>query len=402
MTDARAAELIAGDETLHRRGIGYLREQQAAADVPAGLSRRGVLYALRRALPKFNSDSCMDLASGLTYHAVLSLLPAMIVLVSLLGVFGRGDETVQAVMQLLNDSVPQTTVDFLRGPVESLVRTDLAGFALVAGLLGALWTASSYVGAFGRALNRIYNVGEGRPFWWRRPAFMLLTALLVVLMACAGLILTLTGGLAEKVFQFVGLGDVALTAWKLLKWPALLAIVVLVVGILYQLTPNVRRPHFRYLSPGTVVAMVVTFAGGWGFSFYASHFGNYNATYGSLAGAIIFLFLIWISNNALLLGAEIDSELLRARLLISGVEAEEEIPLPLRDATSIIKAHRQHATVVAEGAELRHAAAPPHDPSPQAPASHEPPPKAPASQEPPPHASASQEPPPQAPASHEL
>ena len=356
MTDARAAELIGGDESLHRRGIGYLREQEAAAEVPAGLARRGIVYALKRALPKFNNDYCMDLASGLTYRAVLSLLPTMIVLISLLGVFGRGDETVSAVMQLLNDSVPQTTVDFLRGPVESLVRTDLAGFALVAGLLGALWTASSYVSAFGRALNRIYNVGEGRPFWWLRPAFMLLTALLMVLLACAGLILTLTGGLAEKAFQFIGLGDLALTMWKLLKWPALLAIVVLIVGILYQLTPNVRRPHFRYLSPGTVVALVVTFAGWWGFGFYASHFGNYNATYGALAGAIIFLFLLWISNNALLLGAEIDSELMRARLLLAGVEAEDEIPLPLRDGSSIIKAHRKHATTVTEGADLRRAA----------------------------------------------
>lgn len=356
MTDARAAELIAGDESLHRRGIGYLREQEAAVGVPAGLNRRGIVYALKRALPKFTSDNCMDMASGLTYHAVLSLLPTMIVLVSLLGVFGRGDETVQAVMGLLDNSVPQTTVEFLRGPVESLVRTDLAGFALVAGLVGALWTASSYVGAFGRALNRIYNVGEGRPFWRRRPAFMLLTALLVVLLACAGLILTLTGGLAERVFDYIGLGDVVLTAWKLLKWPALLAIIVLVVGILYQLTPNVRRPHFRYLSPGTIVALVVTFAGWWGFSFYASHFGNYNATYGSLAGAIIFLFLVWISNNALLLGAEIDSELMRARLLISGIEAEVEIPLPLRDGTSIIAAHKRYAATLTEGADLRQAA----------------------------------------------
>lgn len=357
MTDARAAELIAGDDTLHRRGVGYLREREADTEVPPGLARRGVLYALRRALPKFNSDSCMDLASGLTYHALLSLLPTMIVLVSLLGVFGRGDETVQAVMQLLTDSLPQPTVEFLRGPVESLVRTNAAGFALLVGLLGALWTASSYVGAFGRALNRIYGVAEGRSYWWRRPAFMLLTALLVALLACAGLILTLTGGLAEKAFQFVGLGELALNLWKALKWPALLAILLLVVGILYQLTPNVRRPHFRYLSPGTIVALVVTFAGGWAFSFYASHFGHYNSTYGSLAGAIIFIFLIWISNNALLLGAEIDSELLRARLLLAGVRAEEEIPLPLRDGTAIIKAHKKHAAVVTEGADLRHAAA---------------------------------------------
>lgn len=356
MTDARAAELIAGDESLHRRSVEYLREQEAMAEVPARLTRRGFVYAVRRAVPKFNSDYCMDMASGLTYHAMLSLLPTMIVLVSLLGVFGRGDETVQAVMQLLDDTFPQPTVEFLRGPVESLVRTDVAGFALIAGLLGALWTASSYVGASGRALNRIYNVAEGRPFWWRRPAFMMLTALLVALMACAGLILTLTGGLAERVFQLIGLGDVVLTIWKLLKWPALLAIIVLVIGILYQLTPNVRRPRFRYLSPGTLVSLVATFAGGWGFSFYASHFGHYNSTYGSLAGAIIFLFLIWISNNALLLGAEIDSELLRARLLLSGVPAEEEIPLPLRDGAAIIKAHRKQAAIIDAGAGLRRAA----------------------------------------------
>lgn len=356
MTDARAAELIAGDETLHRHGIDYLRAKEESAAAPPKLTRRSIVYALRRALPKFNNDFCMDLASGLTYHAVFSLFPIMIVLVSLLGIFGRGDETIQAIMQLLNDSVPQTTVEFLRGPVEGLVRTDIAGFALVAGLFGALWSGGTYVNSFGRALNRIYNVNEGRSFLRRRSVFMALTALLIVLMFCAAIILTLTGGIAENVFKAIGLGDFSLTLWKLLKWPALLAIVMLVIGILYQFTPNVRRPHFRFLSPGTIVAIVVTSAGGWGFSFYASHFANYNVTYGSLAGAIIFLFLIWISNNALLLGAEIDSELLRARLLLSGVEAEEEIPLPLRDATAVIKAHRSRAKLVATGAQLRHEA----------------------------------------------
>lgn len=353
MSDARSAGLIADDESLHRKDIEYLREREDNTEVSSELSRRSTLHGLKRALGKFGADGCTDLAAALTYHAVLSLFPTLIALVSLLGVFGQGRETIDAIMEMLEGTVPESTMGFVEGPIEQLVNTDAAGFALIAGLVGALWTASGYVGAFSRALNRIYGVAEGRPIWKLRPILFLVTALMVVMLAGAGLILTLSGGVAEALFEVVGLGGVALTVWSWAKWPALLAIVVLVLAVLYQLTPNVKKPRFRFLSLGGVVALLVAGLGAFGFSFYASNFGSYNATYGSLAGIIMFLLLLWITNNALLLGAEIDSELERARQLRAGIEAEEEVLLPLRDDSGVIKAHEKQAATIADAADIR-------------------------------------------------
>lgn len=353
MSEPRSAGLIQEDESLHRQDIDYIREQEKSTVVSGKLSRRSKLHAIKRALGKFGADGCTDLAAALTYHAVLSLFPTLIALVSLLGVFGKGEETINSIMDMLEGTVPESTMGFVQGPIEQLVQTDAAGFALIAGLAGALWTASGYVGAFSRALNRIYGVAEGRPIWKLRPVLFLVTALMVVLLACAGLILTLSGGIAKTIFDVIGLGDAALTVWSWAKWPALLAIVVLVLAVLYQLTPNVKRPRFRFLSLGAFVALVVAGVGALGFSFYASNFSSYNATYGSLAGIIMFLLLIWITNNALLLGAEIDSELERARLLRAGMQAEEEILLPLRDDSGVIKAHTKQAATIADAADIR-------------------------------------------------
>lgn len=353
MSDADPAGLIADDESLHRKDVAYLREQEKASEVSGALRRRSTLHALKRALGKFGADGCTDLAAALTYYAVLSLFPALIALVSLLGVFGRGQQTIDAVMDLLKDGVPPSTMDVIRGPVEQLVTTPSAGFALVAGLVGALWTASGYVGAFSRALNRIYGVAEGRPVWKLRPLLLAVTFLMVVIVAVAGLMLTLSGGIAERIFDVVGLGELALTVWGVAKWPAMLLLFVLVLAVLYQLTPNVRQTRFRLLSVGGAVALVVAALGGLGFGFYATNFGSYNATYGSLAGIIMFLLLIWIVNNALLLGAEIDSELERARQLRAGISAEEHVVLPLRDETGVRKAHEKQAKVIADAADLR-------------------------------------------------
>lgn len=311
------------------------------------------MHGLKRALGKFGADGCTDMAAALTYHAVLSLFPTLIALVSLLGVFGQGEKTINSIMDMLEGTVPESTMGFVQGPIEQLVQTDAAGFALIAGLAGALWTASGYVGAFSRALNRIYGVAEGRPIWKLRPILFLVTALMVSLLACAGLILTLSGGIAESIFEVIGLGEIALTVWAWAKWPVLLAIVVIVLAVLYQLTPNVQRPRFHVLSLGAAVALIVAGLGALGFSFYASNFSSYNATYGSLAGIIMFLLLLWITNNALLLGAEIDSELERARLLRAGIDAEESIPLPLRDDSGVVKAHQKQAATIDDAADIR-------------------------------------------------
>lgn len=342
------------DESLARPSIEYLKETlPRRKKLSKELRGRGTMLAYKRAAMKFTSDGCTDFAAALTYYAVLSMFPALIALVSLLGVFGQGQETVDTIMSMLDGSVPKETMDFLQQPIEQLVNTPAAGIALVVGLLGALWSASGYVGAFSRVLNSIFQVKEGRPIWVLRPLLLGVTALMLVLVAIAALMLTLSGGIAQTIFDQVGLGEQALTVWGWIKIPALLVIFVIVLAVLYQLTPNVKRPGFKILSLGGITALVVLGIAIAAFGFYLSSFSNYNKTYGSLAGIIMFLLIIWISNLALLFGAEIDAEIARSHQLLAGIEAEDSIQLPLRDESGVIKAHEKENKLIHEGAELR-------------------------------------------------
>ena len=150
-------------------------------DSPTDLTRRSWSYAFRQAWAEFRRDECTDLAAGLTYYAVLSLFPALLAVVSLLGVFGQGASTTETVLELIGRIGQQGAVDQLRQPITQLTETNAAGFALVFGLLGALWSASGYVGAFGRAMNKVYEVDEGRPFWKLRPLNLAVTVVAVVL-----------------------------------------------------------------------------------------------------------------------------------------------------------------------------------------------------------------------------
>ena len=252
---------------------------------PTKLTGGAWKVGLKRAAGEFSKDNCTDLAASLTYFAVLSLFPALLAVVSLLGVFGQGQATVDAVMGLVEGSVPEQTLNELRGPIEGLVNTPAAGIALITGILGALWTASGYVGAFGRAMNRIYEVEEGRPFWKLKPLMILLTAVLLILVALAGVMLVVSGPIAEWVGDLIGLGSTAVTVWGIAKWPALVLVVVVILAVLYGFAPNVKQPKFRWISLGAVVALVVWGLATVGFFFYVSNFGSYNATYGSLASS---------------------------------------------------------------------------------------------------------------------
>ena len=343
-----------GDESLVRPSTEYLKETlPRAKKVSKKLRSRGTMSAYKRALGKFMADGCTDSAAALTYYAVLSMFPALIALVSLLGVFGQGQETVDTIMTMFEDSVPEETMAFIEGPISQLVNTPAAGLALVLGLVGALWTASGYVGAFSRMLNKLYGVKEGRPIWKLRPLLFGITALLLIMVALAALLLTISGGVAEQIFDVIGLGEEALTVWGWIKLPSLLVIFVIVLALLYQLTPNVRRGRFVVLSLGGISALVIMGIAIAAFGFYVSNFGNYNATYGSLAGIIMFLLIIWIGNNALLMGAEIDIELARSRHLLAGIPSEEHLQIPLADDSGVIKAHEKQQKTVEESAELR-------------------------------------------------
>lgn len=259
------------------------------ADSPTELTKTSWLFVLRKTAREFSRDQCTDLAAALTYYAVLSLFPAVLAIVSLLGVFGQGQATVDGVLQIVSDLGPSSAVETLREPITQLVSAPAAGFALVTGVAGALWSASGYVGAFGRAMNRMYEVEEGRPVWKLRPVLLLVTVAALVLIALAAVMLAVSGPVAAAVGDAVGLGDTALTVWNIARWPVVLVIVVLAVALLYYATPNIQQPKFRWISSGAVVAIVVWVAATILFGFYVANFGSYNKTYGSLAGAIVFL-----------------------------------------------------------------------------------------------------------------
>jgi membrane protein len=244
-------------------------------------------------------------------------------------------------------------VDTLEPILESLATVSGAGVAFVVGLALALWSASGYVGSFGRALNRIYGVTEGRPFWKLRPVMLLVTLIVVVLVALVLLALVLTGPFAEAVGAALGIGSTAVTIWNWAKWPFVLLAVSLVVAILYYATPNVAQPRFRWLSVGALLAVLVWVLASAGFGFYVSRFASYNKTYGALAGVIVFLLWLWITNLALLFGAELDAELERGRELQAGIAAEDTVQLPPRDTRNIEKQERQHQDDVDRARALR-------------------------------------------------
>lgn len=292
---------------------------------------------LRKTAREFGHDQCTDLAAALTYYAVLSLFPAVLVMVSLLGVFGQGRRTTDALLDIVSDVAPASTVDTLRPTIEQLVESPSAGFALVIGILTALWSASGYVGAFGRAMNRIYEVAEGRPVWKLRPLQLVLTFAALLGAALVAFMLAVSGPVAEALGNAIGLGEAAVTAWSIGRWPVILLLVVVAVAVLYYATPNVQQPKFRWISLGAGLAILTWIVASVGFGFYVANFSSYNKTYGTLAGVIIFLLWLWITNLALLFGAELDAELERGRQLQAGLPAERELQLPPRDTRVIEK-----------------------------------------------------------------
>jgi membrane protein len=330
-------------------------DHDAKADSPTDLTRRSWRYTLKSAVAEFQKDQCTDLAAALTYYSVLSVFPALLALLSLLGVFGRGQQTVDQMLNLLRDLGQVQVADQLKGPIEAMVGGSGAGLTLVLGIATALFSASAYVGAFGRAINRVYEIDEGRPIWKLRPLMVLVTLGLVVLGALVLVGLVVSGPVADAVGQAIGLQEQTVAVWSVLKYPLILVIVMAIVAVLFHVTPNVRQPKFRWLSPGAVLAIVVWVLASVGFGFYVSTFGNYGqgSAYGSLGSIIVFLLWLWITNLALLLGVELDAELERVRELRAGIPAERHIQLPPRDTTQSDKAREKREERIAEGRRMR-------------------------------------------------
>lgn len=304
-------------------------------DHPGELPGRSWFAVLRRTVKEFSDDNLMDWAAALTYYAVLALFPALIVLVALLGLLGQFPETFEALLDIVRRLGPPSAVDTFAEPLRAVVaQKAAAGTLLGVGLGAALWSASGYIGAFIRASNAVYEVEEGRPFWKLRPLQIAITLVMTLSLAVVAVALVVSGPLAEAIGAVIGLGDTALTVYRIAKWPVLVAFVMLLFALLYHVAPNVRQPRFRWVSAGGVVAVLVWIAASAGFALYVGNFGSYSKTYGSLGSVIVFLVWLWISNLALLFGAELDSELERERELRAGLPAEKEIQLPYREPPS--------------------------------------------------------------------
>jgi membrane protein len=280
---------------------------------------------------EFRADNLTDWAAALTYYAVLSIFPALIVLVSILGLAGQS--ATNTVLDNINELGPGPAQDIVSGAIKQIASSQgTAGVAFVLGLLAALWSASGYVGAFSRASNAIYETEEGRPFWKLRPLQVAMTLVLLLLVALSAIAVVISGPLASEVGKVFGVEGTAITIFNIVKWPVIVVVVITMLAILYYGAPNVRHPGFRWITPGGILAVLVWIAASVGFAFYVANFSSYNKTYGSLAGIIVFLVWLWISNCAVLLGAEMNAELERGRELESGVPEERTIAVEPRTA----------------------------------------------------------------------
>jgi membrane protein len=298
-----------------------------------GYERKATTGAtLKRTLAEFKEDNLGDYAAGLTYYAVLAIFPALIAMVSVVGLFGDPATVTKTLTDIVKQVAPEGATA-VQGPIEQVTANrGGAGIGLIIGILLALSSASSYVGAFMRASNVIYETPEGRPFWKLRPLQMLITLAMVILVALLALGLLLTGPLVEAVAGSIGVSDAAVTVWEIAKWPVMLAVVVLIVAVLYYASPNVKLRGFKWVTPGGMVAIIAWLIASAAFAFYVANFGSYDKTYGTLGGVVVMLMWLWITNLAILFGHELNAERERSHELAEGVpRADREIQLEPRD-----------------------------------------------------------------------
>ena len=301
---------------------------------PTDLPGRSWWAILKRTVKEFRDDDLTDWAAALTYYGVMSLFPMLIVLVALLGLVGQ-ESTIATMTDSLRAAGLNDVAKNVQGPLDEIVRHKGGAGALVGfGLLAALWSASGYVGAFTRAMNAIYEVREGRPFWKLRPLQVVITLATVLLVSLVLIAVVVSGPIAKAVGTALGAGDTAVTVWGIAKWPVLLVVLMAMVAGLYYIAPNVRQPRFRSVSPGGIVAVIAWILASAGLGLYVSNFNSYGKTYGTLGSVITFLVWLWISNLALLFGGELDSELERVRELKLGLNAEKELRLRPRQAAN--------------------------------------------------------------------
>ncbi|HZC72677.1 MAG TPA: YihY/virulence factor BrkB family protein [Jatrophihabitans sp.] len=300
---------------------------------PGKLPRGSWTAILKRSIREMKDDDLTDRSAALTYYGVLALFPALLVVVSVLGLLG--ESTTQKVLDNLGQATPGDVNDFLRNVVSQVQgRAGAASIAAIVGLAIALWSASGYVAAFMRAANVIYDIDEGRPVWRTATVRLLTTIGLVIMLVVAAAIVVLTGPIATQVGDAIGVGNGIVLAWDIAKWPVLVVLVGGMLTLLYKSTPNVKQPGFKWASPGVAIAVLVWMIGSGAFAVYVGFSGSYNKTYGSLATVIIFLVWLWLTNTAILLGAEVNAEVQRERAIQAGLPANVE---PFTEARDVRK-----------------------------------------------------------------
>jgi membrane protein len=301
---------------------------------PVALPRAAWGDTFKRTIREFKDDKLNHWAAALTYYAVLSLFPALLVLVSLVGLFGDPARVTKVLTDTVSQLGPATAAATFQKPIEQLTASrGGAGIMLVISAAGALWAASGYVSAFADAANTIYEVDEGRPFWKLKPVQLLVTLVLILLAAAVALALVLSGPIVGALGSALGLSDTALTAWRYAKWPAMLVLVLVIFAVLYYSAPNAKLSGLRWVSPGAVIALVAWIVASAGFALYVANFGSYNKTYGTLGGVVVFLLWLWLTNLAILLGAEFNAETERAKQIHQGGD-DHELALPPRAPVS--------------------------------------------------------------------
>jgi membrane protein len=344
----RGTEPAPGDQThdLPRRPSGSPRETDEAPDSPTDLPKPSLKAVLRRARGSFKEDHVTDLAAALTYYGVLSIVPALIVLLSVLGLMGQ-NATNQVVSQV-EALAPGSAASFVQTLITQAQSNHTgAGLGAIFGVLVALWSASGYVSAFMRASNVIYDIGEGRPIWKTLPIRLGVTILAVLILVISAVIVVVSGPVAQQIGDLINVGDTTVLLWSILKWPVLIVLISLLLAVLFWAAPNAQQAGIKWVSPGGLIAVLLWVVVSAVFAVYVANFSSYDKTYGSLAGVVIFLVWLWLSNVAILLGAEINAELDHAKAIAEGLpEDAEPFALP-RDTRKLSEPERARLEEVA-------------------------------------------------------
>lgn len=329
-----------GDSNSERTATARDTSPDTSPDSPTDLPKASLKDVLKRARVEFKRDNLTDLAASLTYYGILALAPAMVVLVAILGLLGR--DTTEGLVDQVQAIAPGSSAEFVQTLItQAQANRTGAGIGAVVGLVVALWSASGYVSAFMRASNVIYDIPEGRPIWKTIPIRVGVTLLAVVVMVLSVVIVVVSGPVAQQIGDVVGLGDTALTVWGIAKWPVLLFIVSALFAVLFWASPNAKQGGIKWVSPGGIIAVLIWLVISGLFAVYVAYFSSYNKTYGSLAGVVVFLVWLWLTNIAILLGAEVNAELDRSRAIAEGMPADVEPFAEPRDTRSMTDIDKQ-------------------------------------------------------------